>query len=275
MTKTVPSLSAEAVRKTGLAKLGGRGLALLLVSTASPFAVSAPANAETCLLDTNDDGTATDGVDTDGDAESSEDGAAGLACGVDAVSEGAGSIAVGTGAVAGDTDAISIGVDSSALANRGIAIGSRAESDGENSIVIGANAIADTTGAIVLGAGATVLERPFPGFPGQFPGTSSQIAIGVDSLVTGNAAIGVGFESEALNGSSIAIGAQTTGLGLGAVAIGSSLILDNGVVPDPDGPDPDGPGPFNPGPFGPGPFSARHRFSSMKMATLCPPTRTP
>jgi hypothetical protein len=77
---------------------------LLLVSTAAMFALAVgshvtPAQADDCLLDTNNDGNADDNVDTDLNANSSGTDAL-LACGSNASAGGSNSTAIGANSTA-------------------------------------------------------------------------------------------------------------------------------------------------------------------------------
>ena len=90
----------------------------LLLATSAIALTAAPASAAECLLDTNDDGTAS-AADTDGGAVSSGNNT--LACGVNARATGLLSVAIGFDAEASRFGAVAIGAES--RADGGVAIG--------------------------------------------------------------------------------------------------------------------------------------------------------
>lgn len=82
-----------------LGSLSGASFIAIAAFAAQPT----PARADECLLDTDNDGFATDAVDTDGGATSDTDGS--LACGVNAAATGIGSTAIG-----GDSTTARVGI---------------------------------------------------------------------------------------------------------------------------------------------------------------------
>src|SRR6185436_20935962 len=95
-----PNRGALTIIKLGMLGSGAAVLALVLgAPTLGVLIAAQPAQADDCLLDTNDNGTATATTDTDGGAASSGIDTR-LACGVGATASGSSSTAVGGSALA-------------------------------------------------------------------------------------------------------------------------------------------------------------------------------
>lgn len=210
---------------------------------ASPAALVAfapsPAAAQACLLDTNGDGTATDGVDATGSAVV---GAGALACGVDASATGDFSQAFGADASATGAGGIAIGDLADSQGDTALAIGPGATTDGEDSIgigraaeisgpgnvAIGAMAEADGVASTAVGAGAEVLSSGSSAF-GAFSSASANnsTALGADSVASAEGATAVGEDAEAIGIESFAGAENAIASGDNAIAIGSDADNDD------------------------------------------------
>lgn len=144
---------------------------ILAVSAASFILSLTPtANATDCLLDTSNDGLASNNVDTVGGASSSGSNQ-NLACGHSAVATGGGSIALGTDSEATMEDASAVGVSSLAVGLRTTAMGSFSWATTTNASALGHFARATGSGSTALGTGATT-------------GFDNSIAIGAGATTT-------------------------------------------------------------------------------------------
>ena len=174
------------------------------------LAMATPAAAESCLLDTDNNGVATPGGDGTGGAQSvnfdpnlpPQASTASLACGPNAQATGvdsaaigsnarssaAGSSALGSFATATGTLSTAIGFSAQATQTGAVAIGGSSRATGLDAIAIGRNAPASGLRAIAIG---TYANNP-----------NNRIAGGEDSIAVGTAA-------GALANSTIAIGAQS------------------------------------------------------------------
>ena len=108
--------------------------------------------AESCLLDTNNNGVADATVDTDGGAEGGTIDTR-LACGVGATSGGAGTSIGGSSSAGGDYST-AVGYFARANGTYATAIGSSANASNVDAIAIGTEAQASGEGATSLGSGS-------------------------------------------------------------------------------------------------------------------------
>ena len=184
------------------------GAAALVIVTMG-IGVPAPAQADECLLDSNGDGTATDGVDNHAGADAAF--VYDLACGFETRSSGGG-VALGYRATSIGTRSVSIGPDSQALARSAVAIG--------NFAIVGAEGI----NSIVLGRDINV-------------NVVSSVAIGNDAVLTGAYSVALGGNSvvSASNGTSLGQAAQTSALNAVALGSGSLANQENTVSVGHDG----------------------------------------
>ncbi len=160
-----------------------------LIMVGSMTLAAAPAQAQECLLDINDDNVAGPG-DTDGAADS--DGAFSLACGSFAVSTVQGT-AVGSSSVA---------------VVRGTAVGAASRARGEDSTAIGFDTLASGDRSTAVGSGSRAAG-------------SQSTALGVESSATAINSSAIGTRSLASGLGSTALGAFSTALGDNSVALGN------------------------------------------------------
>jgi trimeric autotransporter adhesin len=148
------------------------------------LSVATPGHATNCLLDTNQDGTATAATDTTGGAQS-----------------GTGDLACGEGAIAQATST-AIGPQSRATNDGATAVGNSAKATGTYAVAVGNEASATKPGAVAIGGGF-----------GAFPTSDFTSA-------TGSNAIAIGSNAKAVDDGAVAIGRSASGNGAASVAIG-------------------------------------------------------
>ena len=212
-------------------KIMTASIAALLTGVAS-MSLATPAQADDCLLDTNDDGDADTDVDTDGGAESDDE--TNLACGTDATATGSDAIAIGNQATADGGDAIAIGGnrDFTDANNNGIPdVNEDADpaNDVNNTMAIGPSTTAVGGQAVAMGPGATAFgwrsvadaERATAlGHLADAGGVRS-VAVGEAANASGDGAIALGNESVASGANSVAIGNGATATNDGQVVVAS------------------------------------------------------
>ncbi|MEM9706372.1 MAG: hypothetical protein AAF850_09895 [Pseudomonadota bacterium] len=197
---------------------------LLLALSQAPISA---AQAQTCLLDLNADGTATDGID--GAAGAIAPGGGAIACGPDgsdgdafgAVASGEEAIAFGADATAGGDFAQAIGGNSSVAGDGGLALGDFATSAGEAAIAIGPGSNANGQDSIGLGRAAS---SGAPGAVAIGPGASANsiagTALGAGADVSGSDGVAIGVFAASDANDAVAVGANARALAEGATAIG-------------------------------------------------------
>ena len=203
------------------ARLIANAGALALIAGMS-LSVATPAFADDCLLDTNNDGDADTGVDTDGAADSSGADPL-LACGVGASATGTNSSALGNLASAAGSDSTALGQNASASSISTTALGQNASAAGFNSTAVGRNANVNpsTNGAIAVGVSASA-ERSFSTALGTNSSTTGNggTAVGNEANVTGEYGTAVGFLSFAGGERSIAVGDIARAAARDSIAVG-------------------------------------------------------
>ncbi|TCJ32185.1 hypothetical protein E0504_44430 [Parafrankia sp. BMG5.11] len=216
---------------------------LMLAASAIGAAMylSSPVQARECLLDTNNDGTATAGVDSDGGAASTN--TQDTACGVAAVATSTGStvdtqdtdgatafgalsLAVGLDTVAVGNDAIAgvVSAGNVTAADRATALGASSLSSGAQATSVGYRASALGASATAIGANARAVtaEVTAVGASSSAQGERTT-ALGANSSAGSLQSIAVGYNAQATAFKSIAIGANAVSTSQG-VAIGDAAI---------------------------------------------------
>jgi hypothetical protein len=241
----------------------GRNLLTLSLAGISMFVIN-PAQARECLLDTNNDGAATAGTDTDGAALSTN--IQDTACGTAAVATSSGatfntqdtdaatalgtlSLAVGPDTLAVGNDAIAgllsgggvtaasrttaVGASSNAGSTEATAIGYGARAIGSSATALGAGANARGAGGIAIGAAA---DATTPGSTvignGAISTGQNAIAIGNLARANGTSAVAHGDNAVASGTNSIAYGSNSLATGVQATSFGTSAkaVRDNSVA---------------------------------------------
>jgi len=204
---------------------------------ACALALTAPAGARECILDTNEDGTATAGVD-------SVEGANGLgnayptnlACGPNA----------SAGGTYGGTDATAIGAGASVQegrsdtsitlfypGNRGTAVGASSTAAGPDTTALGAYSHARDFGATAVGSSAMAQRSGTAvGYDsnanehavalGREANASSMyaVAVGTQAQAQGNRSTALGYQASATANQSMALGAGSSATATGAMGLG-------------------------------------------------------
>jgi len=183
------------------------------------LSLSAPAYADDCLLDTNDNGVADATTDTDGSADSGGDDLR-LACGVGASATGTGSTALGNIASATGSNTTALGRSASAAGSRSTALGYDASATGAFSTSVGAS----TNDGVTSGLYATAL-----GYGAKSQGLNA-IAIGASTGAVapganaqGDHSIVIGTEASDANfDEAIVIGKNATASAANQIILGSA-----------------------------------------------------
>lgn len=206
------------MRRFNLAPDGGafagvRAVALTgVLATAAVVAAGLPAEANACLIDTDNSANATAGVDTTAGADGDGANPDRLACGTDAATPGQFGTAVGARAVAsGATDSSAFGADSIASGNEATAIGAETQATANNATAVGGDADATNLNSTALGQNA------------QATGASST-AVGQNAEATGTSATAVGREAEATGTGSTSLGQVARATNLGSTAVGQNAL---------------------------------------------------
>ena len=194
-------------------RLASGAASLVFAVALSAVLTPQTAFAENCLLDTNNDGDADSGVDTDGGASSGGVDAR-LACGVDAVASGASSTAVGSLTDATGGSSTALGNRAQAIGDRATAIGMSADATAANATALGHETQATGVNSLALGGGANSTAAA------RATGTNSIAIGGGDSTDLG--ALASGFQATAIGNASIAAGSSAVAVGVGAEAVGNA-----------------------------------------------------
>lgn len=184
--------------------------ALLLGSTAlAALIMPAPARADDCLLDRDDDGNVDLlNVDNDGGADSNDDDAS-LACGVGAEATGQFATALGSNALASGDRTVAVGRIAQATAADATALGQNARAQSISSIALGQASFANGVSAIAIGG------------DGVDMGSSGAQA-------NGDGAVALGADAFAGEDRALALGGNALASGLGSVALGANSVSDRG-----------------------------------------------
>ncbi len=203
------------------------GAGVLALIAGANLAITPPAFADDCLLDTNNDGDADSNVDTDGGADSGGF-EFNLACGHDAIATSSSialgflSIATGLTSTALGNDARATGFTSTAVGS-GTGSGSFTSATGNQSTAVGsfATAAGDFSTAVGSSASATGLDSTALGTDSSAAGGDST-ALGRSASAAGSDSTALGYSANAGGDFSIALGNSASAGGGNSTALGHS-----------------------------------------------------